>query len=257
MKIGCCASFSEYDLIVEAGFDFIEIKGIELMNMSADALYKTQKKLAQGSIPCPILNGNCNRKTPLLGPDYDRDSVRAYARELAQRMTLIGAKKIGVGAPFARSIPEGYPFQIAYNQFLEAMRVTAYEFAQRDIKVMLEPLSKPTCNFLCKTKEVVAFVQQVEETGFSYLIDFYHAEREEDDLDVLSSYLPDSSHIHLSGSDKTARTYLLSSDEQTYRKWAKLLRKADYHNTVSLEISHQHLLEGAVASEKWMRVLFS
>jgi len=257
MELGCCASFAEYDLVAAAGFDFIELKGIEVCGMSEAAFAEAAEKIAAGPLTCPVLNGYCNAQVPLLGPGYERERVRRYAQKIAGRARALGASQVGVGAPFARTIPDGYPRKQAEAEFCEALEITAGETSACGVEVLLEPLSVPMCNYINTTREAYEIVRRLDRSNLVLMADFFHADRMGEELTELTSLLRAARHVHISGFADGVRTYLQAADEDKYRSWARALKEAGYGGRLSLEIAHPHTAEGLSGCRRDMERLFA
>ncbi len=253
MKLGCCAALDEYPLVAKAGFDYIELKGIEISAWSEKQLAGAVRRMEKGPIRCEAVNGYCNAGTPLVGPHFDPAAVQRYARLLARRARQMGATRIGVGAPKARCIPPGFDRALAERQFIMAMRLAAEETAREGLRLLLEPLSEPCCNFLCNTGEAEDAVKRVGRPLFGLMVDFWHAHQMKEPLDGLAAYLRQAGYIHYSGPGRAARSYPLPGEEPVLRGWCRALLRSGYCGDISLEIGHPHQGEKAAQSARQMR----
>ena len=57
MKFGCCAPIRLYDEVVKAGYDYIDVNGADLYELSDEEFEDVQKKVSCGDIPCLALSG--------------------------------------------------------------------------------------------------------------------------------------------------------------------------------------------------------
>lgn len=57
MKFGCCAPIRLYDEVVKAGYDYIDVNGADLYELSDEEFEEVQKKVSCGDIPCLALSG--------------------------------------------------------------------------------------------------------------------------------------------------------------------------------------------------------
>lgn len=248
MKLGCCAAFDEYSIVAEAGFAYIELKGIEICSWSETELASAVRSMEKGPIRCEAVNGYCDARTPLLGPYFEPAGVQRYAGILAQRARQMGAKRIGVGAPKARTIPAGFSQAVAAQQFVLAMQIAAEETARQGIELLLEPLSEPCCNFLCYTGHAAAVVEKVNRPLFGLMVDFWHLHQMKESLEEMPVYLRRAGYIHLSGPGQFPRSYPLPEDKDILHSWCKTLFCSGYHGDISLEIGHPHQREQAAQS---------
>lgn len=256
IEIGCCASFNEYELVADAGFEFIELKGIEITDWDSKTYSEARRRIQEGPIPCKAINGYCDARTPLLGPLFDRQKAKEHAQQLCERARGLGAALIGVGAPFARNIPNGFSRDLAVEQFITSIQDAADVASAYDITIMVEPLSKPMCNFITSTEEAKRFVESINLTDVTLMFDFYHSLRMDEDLTILPPLLNGISHVHVARSYSDERTYLDDEETSNYHVWRSVLHEISYQKLISLEISHTHRLDSARHNYRLLRALF-
>jgi len=256
MIFGCCAPLDDYSLVSSAGFDFIELKGIEVNSWNEEQYLKAVEMVHSGPLSCHAINGYCRNDNPLLGPDFDRKKAGMYAEKLASRAAGLGAAFIGVGAPFARSIPEGFPVEVARRQFAEAMEDLASECRKRGIRAGIEPLSRPMCNFILDLPSAAELARKIDKDSLGYMFDFYHSARMGEDPETLIDMIRGAMHIHISGLDERRRTYPNENETTVLEKWSNILKKAGYDRTLSLEIGHEHDLVSLTRCMRMLRSIF-
>ncbi len=256
MKIGCCAPFPCYEMVSNAGFDFIELKGIEVCGCTEEEYEEALVHLKNGSIPCSCINGYCNDSVPLVGPMYKRTRASQYALKLSQRADRLGAGLIGVGAPFARNIPQGFSRDQAVEQFKEAMFDLAEISNSYGITCVLEPLSSPMCNFITKTEEAFDLVEEIGHKNLGLMYDFFHSYRMGEDPFSLKKEIGKAKHIHISGISPNRRTYPVYEEKNVLEQWNEALIASGYEGNLSVEIGHSHDMESLIICQKLVREVF-
>ena len=110
MKIGCCGNTEYYAQISKMGYDYIELSGRQLMSLSEYQREDFFKEYDAAQFPCLAINDYCGADVPIVGPDFTIKGARAYAARISEAAARLGAKGLGIGAPMARKLPEGWTF---------------------------------------------------------------------------------------------------------------------------------------------------
>ena len=86
---------------------------------------------------------------------------------------------------------------------VEAHRAAAAHGQQLGLKLSVEPLNRFECHALNTVADAAAIVQQVGLPNYGLLYDTFHANIEEKDpVGVISRYLPQINHVHVSENDR-------------------------------------------------------
>lgn len=159
MKIGCCGDTDSYRAISKMGYDYCELSGRKLMALSEYQREDFLRDYEKTGFPCLALNDYCGEDVPIVGPDYTTKAIRTYAQSIMPYAAKLGVKSVGIGAPAARKLPEGYPEKEAMFEMMEFLYITCEEAAKYDIQVLLEAIAPEWADFVNTTDEALKIVK--------------------------------------------------------------------------------------------------
>lgn len=236
MKFGCCTSADNYDLLVKCGYDFIELSGHEVYFMPEDKWQELLKKVDAAGVPCIGFNSYCQDRPAIVGDNFDEEEARSYAAKLLDRGVEIGIKNVGIGAPTARRLPEGYPADKADAQCRRFLEITCEEAAKRGINVLFEAVHSHMCNYATRTEDAVNMVEALDIDNLFMVLDFYHMEAMGEDRLDFDRCVPYMRHLHFSTCEENyGRKYPSEADFDILQKIMKKLAKVGYDGTLSIE----------------------
>jgi len=236
MRFGCCAPIQKYDEIAAAGYDYIEFPAWQVAELRDDEVRGLAAKIQRTGMPCPRLNSYCRGDPAIVGPRYDSAAVRAYAKKLMKNAAALRVECIGVGAPGARMLPEGYDPALADRQCEEFMRITAAEAAPYGIWLLLEAVQRNMCDYLNETARAKEIVERLDLENAALVVDLYNMKTQGESWDTLPDYLPLTRHIHVStiGPGIARGQYGIEDADECDKTFAAIV-KSGYDGTVSLE----------------------
>ena len=235
MKIGCCTTVENYEELCELGFDFIELAGINIMKMSDAEMEDARQRIAKKGVPCNGFNSYCDAGLPMVGPQFDLQKARDYAAEICRRGKLLGINAIGLGAPFARRIPQDFDRAVAAGQFRDFIRVTAQECAKNGIDLKLEALSPHICNICTKTREALEIVKEFDMPNLRMVLDFHHMTQAGEDVTDIAYVMPYVRHLHIDHTLEDGRYHLKEEGIPFYTRCINAARACGYDGTLSVE----------------------
>ena len=223
--------------VKDAGFDAFEFNGAVLCGMEEDAFRCLLQEKEQSGLPCVGINAYSSGIPALVGPFYDRAECIRYAEKICTRASALGAAGIGIGAPKARILPEGFSRTEADMQFSQMLTDLAEVAGCRGIRVLIEALHQGFCNYINTTDEAAALQQSLEFNNLRLVFDFYHsAQQGEDAVEMFCRYSNRIAHVHFSSAHGvTDRGYPRRSDRETYLAYLRALFEAGYTGAVSVE----------------------
>lgn len=236
MLIGCCGSTATYLAIRDMGYDYIELSGRQVMSLS-EAEFQDFLALYQATgFPCRGFNDYCDARFPLVGPGCDAPQVREYAREICRRGQALGIRTIGIGAPSARTLPEGYPADQADREMEAFLRMICPLAEEAGITVLLEAVHAHMCNYMTRTEEAVRMVERLALPNLAMVMDYYHAMVMEENLHSFGYALPHVRHLHISTDlENHARGYIREQDVPLLRSLLQEAAAAGYAGGISVE----------------------
>lgn len=236
MRIGVCISFDRMDIAAKAGFDYIEAnlsKISELTEKEFDDLLKTVGTL---SIPVEAVNGFYPPSLAIVGADRDMKKITDYTQRALTRAAKLGVKIAVLGSGGARTVPDGYPYKTAYNEFLEVLRLCGEIARPLGITVAIEPLRKEEVNLINTVEEGIKLCDAADHPNVKCLADFYHVACNGEGYDAITTAGDKLCHIHIARpSDRKA--FRTREDADILNVWLKLLDSVGYDGRISLECS--------------------
>ena len=234
--LGCCVPVQRYAWTAAAGFDYAELPAWQVAALDEGALAALLAQKAALGVPVLRLNAYSAGDPAIVGPAADDERTRTYASVLMKKAAALGVETIGVGAPKARTLPEGYDRAQAGSQFARFLRVTAEEAAPYGITLLIESIQKDMCNYLNTMVEARAMMERLALPGVRLLADLYHMETQGEDWRELGAYLPDVRHVHVSTvGPGLARGLYGAGDEDACFAAFRAIQAAGYSGTVSIE----------------------
>lgn len=237
MKLGCCCKREHISAVKEAGYDYIDLSGQDLMRMSEEEIPTLAQELKEYQISCLAINDYSEDYPSIVGENFDEAAIRSYARTLCSRAAAIGASIIGIGSPNARQMPHKYSYYRAFDQAVRFLKITAEEaLAYPGMIVAFEALNLRACNFCSTQQQAVELVKAVHMPNTKIVTDFYHMELMAEPFAKFSDFLPYIGHVHISGKNaEDVRCFFKKNDPSILIKAAAVLKENHYQGTISVE----------------------
>lgn len=251
MKFGCCAPIRLYDEVVKAGYDYIDVNGADLYELTDEEFEEAVKKVSEGSIPCLAISGYAKTEPKMAGEGFDPKAVKAYAEKLMLRAARLGVKTIGIGSPGIRKLPEDYDRHTAWQQGKEFLEITADAASEYGMTVLLESLHDHLCNFINTPDEALDMVEEINRPEVKLVLDFYNIKPMMKDMLDIDKYMKQTIHTHTSGmGENYSRPQLTEKDYDELKAIFTKLRLLGYDTSISNESDVSKLeTEGARALE--------
>lgn len=251
MEYGVCSSLARAAVVKAAGWDYVEAGVPELLQGTAPDAQWTGEALAKQS-PLPIRSAYLlvPAAMKIVGPEADLARLERYMATVAARAAKLDVRVLGFGSGGARSVPDGFSRERAWEQLVEFARVAGKAAGDAGVVVAMEPLNRPECNFVNTIAEVAEVVRQVGSPAFRALLDTYHLWREAEPLEHVAAAAPLVAHVHVA--DLENRTPPGESGKSDYRPVFRLLKAAGYDARVSVE-SQSFDAESGVRSLEFLK----
>lgn len=250
MKFGCCVSMNKDDeigekgirLLKEYGYDYFEAPLAVLAAMSEEQIEKLEAVIKETGLGCEAMNVFFPGSLRLTGEEVDMGKVEEYVTRALALAGRIGAKTVVFGSAGAKNIPDGFPYEKAYDQLVRELKIIDREAAKNGVTIAIEPLNKKESNFIVSLKEGHELVHAAEFTNIKLLVDFFHFNREQDDPQWIVDYKDDLVHVHIANpGDRTYPTKPLPEFDEFFEK----LKEAGYQGRVSVEGGMKNFEEDA------------
>jgi sugar phosphate isomerase/epimerase len=239
MKIGCCTTIDNYEALCKIGYDYIELSAYDIYNMTEKEFEIALAKVIDLGVPCLGFNAYCKSNLSMVGPEFNLNKIRDYSNVVCKRGSKLGIKYIGIGAPFARILPDGWEKEIADKQMEQFLKVTS-EIAQSYKQiVLLEALNAEICNYITSTDEAYKMVKKLNLPNLKLVLDFYHMEMMNEELESVNYVIPYVKHLHISHRGPgIKRDYLNENDYYDVFRIINFVRTQGYDSTISIEADH-------------------
>lgn len=256
MRFGCCIkNIDDVMHLARLGYDFYEYSGAEIAKMEEAEFARLLEVTKQAGIACIGFNSYCSGRPAIVGEAFSRKETEDYAGLLCARGERLGIANIGIGAPAARRLPEGYPKEEADRQCLEFLRITAAEAAKHGQRLLFEAVHSGVCDYGNHTREALEIVERAALPNLALVLDFYHMSMMGEELSDARGVEPYLRHVHFSTREEgLGRGYPGAREEAEYREIFAWLRSRGYDGTVSIEAGHFDLA-GAAGSLRLLRKL--
>ena len=236
MKLGCCAPIEQYEELYKLGYDFIELSGQEVAGLTEVDVLQIADKIQTCDLPCEGFNAYCGENVPMVGPGYSMTKSKEYAFDVCRKGNLLGVRKIGIGSPRARILPEGYDLEKADKQMREFLTITAEEADKFGITVLYEALNPLICDYGKSTIHALEIVKELNLKNLFLVLDFHHMVMAEESVDKLEYVMPWVKHLHINGiGDDKRKHFIEKKDADFCRRALGSAYACGYRGTVSIE----------------------
>lgn len=251
LLIGCCGNSKSYAEISRMGYDYAELSARELMALSDEAFSLFLEQYQDIGFPCRGFNDFCGPDMPLVGPNLDLGKSARYMEQLCRRGRMLGVQTIGIGAPQARILPEGYPPEQADSDMASFLKAASEIAAQYGMVVLAEAVHKYLCNYMTGTKDALTMVRTLNIPNVYMVLDYYHAKVMGENLHGLSEIMPYVRHLHVSTDLKGhVRGFLKREDIPEVERLLDEALANGYRGGVSVEADPAYLTaEGGLCAK--------
>lgn len=256
MKFGVCVNLLEpggtgisfAKDISRFGYDYIELPLGEMLQRDEAELLKIRETLKELDLKCLACNNFMKRDLKLVGPDVDRAAIASYCERALQYAATLGATRVGLGSPWAKSIPDGFSREKAWEQMLELCCTTLGPLGEKyGITVALEHNNKTETNHLNYLWEIHQLVEEVSHPNIKTLTDYYHLCIEDEPMEGVVRAGANIRHIHFAKIDGRRYPKRLDEDDR-YAAFIDAVRQIGYDDCVSIEAySEDFQTDGAAA----------
>jgi len=233
-NIGVCTDYSNYTLLKEAGYSYIE-ESVQNFLVPLDHESVFEEKLAQmrsSKLLIPACNNFIPAKLKSVGPDAVHDEILKYVDTAFRRTEIAGVKTIVFGSGGSRKIPEGFPAVEARDQFISLCKKIAPAAEKYNLTVVLEPLNKAECNIANSVAEGGEIVKIVSHRNFMLLADVFHMLREDENPDNIVKYGDLIRHTHIAENIGREAPGMNGED---FTPYFKALKEIGYEGLMSVE----------------------
>lgn len=234
MEIGICTSPESLELIGVPAFDYVEanVQGFLKPEASEEAFAPSLERAASLALPIPAACCFLPGDLSITGPSVDAGRLERYAATAFERAARVGIQVIVFGSGGARRLPDGWPVEDGFGQFVEANRRIAPLAAEHGITLVIEPLNQSECNFVNSPTDGARVVNEVAHPNVRLLVDLYHMLVEGQSPQEIMDCGPLIHHAHLAEKETRSAPGVKGDD---FRPFLKALKSVGYDRLISIE----------------------
>lgn len=182
IKIGCCCSIKDSNIIKNMGYDFIELKANEIVE------YEETFFAVNSFIPRSLSIYDENKLVYLLN----------YTREIIQKCKIANAKIITLGSGKSRMIKSKNISESEKKLWTNFLKYLDKIAANNSVKIGIEPLNKDESNFINTIEEAYYWIKILDLKHFGITIDSFHFYKEHISINEAYKYKDYIIHAHIS-----------------------------------------------------------
>ncbi len=253
---GTVNPLASVDQLARLGADYIEPALSATVALSPDALAAARAKLAKSGLKVETMNWFMpGADIKLTGPDVDDAKTRAYVEKALGIAESFGAKVIVFGSPGARTVPDGFPREKAWEQLKTFLRICAnvIDTHHYGMVVGIEALRKPETNIINSQAEALELAREVNHPKIRLNLDFYHLTFENEDPAIILEARDMIAHLQIA--DPRERTFPVSEagNEARYAAFFTNLRTIGFQGRISIEANSTDLQKDTPASIAFLK----
>jgi len=197
MRFGICTELEYLPQVAAAGFDYIEPKVSDIAALDEAAFEALCRTVSAAPIPCEAANFFYPSDIKVVGEGIDEAAIFAYIEKAVARLGALGVKMVTVGSSGPRRIPEGFPYERAFEQFGRQLRhIGRCAEAFPDMLVAIEPIRPASTNFLNTIGETVALCRWVDHPQVRVMADYNQMNGAGESVDAIRTYGAWLCHLH-------------------------------------------------------------
>ncbi|WP_396624576.1 sugar phosphate isomerase/epimerase family protein [Luteitalea sp.] len=243
------ATFGDVEPLREAtaigacGYDYIEPGLAKTLALPEADRVEQVRRMREAGIRIETMNWFLpGADIKLTGPNVDKVKVRDFLERSLTLAQQMGARVIVFGSPGARSFPEGFPREQAWEQLKTFLRMAGgiIESHGYGMVIGIEHLRKPESNIINTVAEAAQLAREVNHPKVKIIVDFYHLTFENEHPDVILS--AKDLIVHLQIADPAKRGFPMSdAGEPRYRQFFDNLLKIGYKGRLSIEANSSNV----------------
>ena len=244
MRFGMCTEGlrEKVESFQEAGYDYVElVVGEVLPEESEEKFAEVKEKIKKFPIKPEVFNSFIPGEIKVVGNGVNSSRLKNYLEVSIRRVANLGGKIIVFGSGGARKVPEGFPFEKAYQQLIDFLNLTADIANREGVTIAIEPLFKPASNIINLVEEGLQLVKDVGRKEIRLLADLFHMEEEDEPFSNLLAAKDYLAHVHIpvpvTEGVKLPSIAGIKLKKQSYchQDFFHYLKEIDYQGKISVE----------------------
>jgi D-psicose/D-tagatose/L-ribulose 3-epimerase len=249
LKLGVCTELDNAKLLLNNGFDYIEMGLSGIAALSEKEFLDLKEKVEASPLKPYAFNVMLPGSIKVTGNNVNKAEIKEYIEKAYRRASELGGKIVVFGSGGSRRVPEGFSHDTAFEQLVSFLKIAAPIAEKNSITIAIEPLRAEETNIINCAKDGLKLAKAVNNPHVRLLVDFYHMYCENENADIIieagSEYIK---HIHIA--NPNGRVWPLHSSEADYTTFFGNLRKIGYSGGISIEAKTDNIKEDAPQSFK-------
>ncbi len=236
MRFGVCCKLDEIDAVAAAGYDYLELRLLDISALSAEEFEALSAKLGALGPKAEVFNCFFPSDIMLVGPKADEAILADYAERALARAGALGGKIAVLGNGKLRRTPEGEDAAACRAQFKRAIQICGDAAARHGMKIAIEPLNYKETDLIQTVAEGLEICKEADHPAVGCLVDFYHVFMSGESPEAVETAEGALLHAHIARPN-IDRGAPRPEDAETLLRWSAALKKGGYDQRLSLEIS--------------------
>ncbi len=232
------------EIMAEAGYSGVEIAPFTLVNQGVQEISPNERRqmvsdMKNNGIECAGLHWLFTPPPDGLHFTTSDSQIRQksvdYLSALIDFCADLGGEVMIFGSPNQRSTIEGVTIPEAVDYFADGLAQVADQAQQRNVKILVEPLSSDQTNVVNTLADAMEIVNKVNHPAISTMFDIHNTADESEPMDVLiREYFDHIHHVHVQNMDGT----VIYHDQipQEFISVFEELKALNYNKWISLEV---------------------
>ncbi len=233
MKLGMCLPIERLENGAELGADYVEVNCCNIYSLNDGEFSALKKNISDNDIKTYSCNVLVPGEVRLTGDDVCYADVREYAKKAFGRLAEIGVSMLVFGSSAAKRVPEGFPYDKAWEQLYEVGAIFSDVAGEYGQTVAVEPLRYAEVNIINTLKDGAEYVNTVNRSNFKLLADFFHVTENGEPLSDIVKYKDILVHTHIACPE--TRRILTETHREYAAACINALKAAGYTGCMSFE----------------------
>ena len=234
MKIGTCVRAKHSPFEAPKSAEYLELAATAILDYDKDTIARLKREIGDGTIRTYSCNVLIDPALRLTGPDVNFAAIGDYCDRLFSLLDELRIHMLVFGSGKAKWVPDGFSVEKAWDQLFELGALLSDKAKSFGHTVVVEPLSEADCNIVNTLDEAAYYARTVNRDNFKILVDFYHFDKNGEDLGSIERNASLLAHAHFAS--KETRTPPRSEEDWSYfTQCVTALKKAGYDSHLSFE----------------------
>lgn len=236
--LGVCSNISNYSLIKNAGFAYIEESAKTFLspNVSDNEFNNKLADLQKNAQSIEICNNFLPSDLKIF--KSNNDTIIKYAEIIFERAEKANIHTIIFANGSSRIIPLSYSPTLAKKQFIILLKKLGKIAQKHKIILCIEPINKQETNFITSIPEAISILKEVNNANIKLCVNYFHMRKENEalsNIELAASYIH---HVHIAEMPMRTAPGFNGDD---FTPLFEILRKINYKGKISIECGWRNM----------------